>query len=69
MDNETKLQLKEWVIDNMFKCEFGMLDEKKHKLFVDCIESRIGDPFLQECFTLFEQVKKSQGLPVTKIEE
>ena len=57
MDREQKLQLQAWVVENMFACENRLLNDKKRKLFLDMIESRMEDPFIHECFTTFEIIK------------
>jgi len=57
MDGEQKIQLQAWVVENMFACEKGLLNDKKRKLFLDMIESRMEDRFIQECFTTFEIMK------------
>jgi len=66
MTEQQEYELFKWTLDNMFKCEFGMLDEKQHKLFLDLIEEKKDQPFIQKCFRVFENWKKKNGLPTTE---
>ena len=58
MEIEKKEELKKWVVDNMFACEFGVLDEEQIELFLDLLEDNKDQPFMTECFTSFEKIKE-----------
>jgi len=59
------LQMKEWVIQNMFAIENDTLSERQRKSFMDLIEDRSPgwrqrSPFILECFDEF--VKRGGAL-------
>ena len=57
MPSNQKEQLKKWVIENMIAIENNTLDDRKKMLFLDLIEKKKGDKFIQECFTEFQKTK------------
>jgi len=57
MSSNQKEQLKKWVIENMIAIENNTLDDRKKMLFLDLIEKKKGDTFIQECFTEFQRTK------------
>jgi len=66
MTEQQQQELFKWTMENMYKCEFGMLDEEKRKLFLDLIEEKKDTLFMQKCFTVYENWKKRNDLPTTE---
>ncbi len=62
MDTDKRQEMLKWVVDNMFACEFGTLDEEQVELFLDLVEEKKDTEFMQDCFTTFQKIKKDFGL-------
>lgn len=54
-----------YVIDNMFKYEFDLLEEKEYIKFGKFMESLKETPFIKKCLIIYELFKKRNGLPET----